>query len=379
MLFQSLNQTEINNKMRPTIAYIDSSALTNNFNLIKNAVGDKVKVISVVKANAYGHGAVQVSGILEKAGTDFFAVAISEEGVQLRVAGIKKPILLLGGIFPEQINEIINNDLIPVVYDMENLNTLSKAAVKMKKKIRFHLKVDTGMGRLGLKVGDALKLLEKIGDFKGLKMEGILSHFATSDGPDFEYVKYQFKKFNEVTKKTKDNYILKHMANSAAIFLNKDFHFNAVRPGISLYGINPFDGKKYLPLKPVMTLKTKILSIKHLNKGESVSYGRTYRAPRKIKAAVIPIGYGDGYHRLLSNKGEVIVKGNKLPLIGIVCMDLLMVDVTMLKDAEVGDEVVLIGKSGDKEITATELAKKAGTIPYEIFTSVNSRVPREFL
>ena len=365
--------------MRPTIAYIDTFALRDNFNLIKNIVGSKVKIISVVKANAYGHGIIPVSKVLEKAGTDFLAVAIAEEGVKLREAGIKKPILLLGGIPPEQINEIVKYNLIPVVYDTRNLQELSKAAFKLKRKIKFHLKVDTGMGRLGVKVKDALKLIDGIVNFKGLEMTGVLSHFATSDSPDFDYAEYQFNNFKAVINKVKGNSLLKHMANSAAIFLNKNFHFDAVRPGISLYGINPFDGKRNLSLKPVMTLKTKILSIKQLKKGESVSYGRTYKTTRNTKMAVIPIGYGDGYHRLLSNKGEVIIKGNKLPIIGIICMDLLMVDITDVKGANSSDEVILIGKSGNNEISAATLAKSAGTIPYEIFTSINSRVPREYI
>lgn len=375
--------SEIDSFGRPTRAEIDLDALGCNYREIRKKAGDK-KMLAVVKASAYGHGAVEVSKELERLGADFFGVAILQEGVELRNAGIKKPILLLNGMFRGEAGVILKHDLIPVVYSLETIEELSVEAGSAEKAVPVHVKIDTGMKRLGVLPGDIEYFFKRVKELKNIKIEGVLSHFATADNKDRGFMDEQFHLFSEAVKKIRSlgfspDYI--HIENSAAMIWDEfQDYLNLVRPGITLYGSYPsiwFRDK--IDLKPVMTLKSEIIQVKRVAKGESVSYARKFTAERDSAIGVIPIGYADGYPRHLSNIGEVLVKGRAAKVAGIVCMDLIMIDITDIPDAGVGDEVVLWGRQGDMEMSADELARRIGTISYELFCRVSGRVPRVYI
>ncbi len=367
---------------RPTRAEIDLDALGHNYANIKKMAQDQ-KILAVVKANAYGHGAVEVSKKLECLGADMFGVAILQEGIELRNADISKPILLLNGIFPGEADDVLKYDLTPVVYGENIVQELSEAAKKAGKTVPVHVKIDTGMKRLGIFISEIEGFFERLKLIENIKVEGILSHFATADSKDRGFMDEQSRIFSEAVDKVKSmgfspDYI--HIANSAAIIsdLLPDC-LNMVRPGIMMYGSYPsiwFRDK--IDLKPVMTLKSGIIQIKKVKKGESVSYARKFMADRDTVIGVVPAGYADGYPRHLSNVGEVIVRGNKARIAGLVCMDLIMIDVTDIPGVTEGDEVILWGGQRDMEIPADELARKAGTISYELFCRVSGRVPRVY-
>lgn len=363
-------------KGRDTVAIINLKNIVHNLNIIKKSAG-RSEVLCVVKANAYGHGIVEVSKKLEESGIKWFGVAISEEGILLRENHINGKILVLNGVFKGESEEIIRYSLTPAVFDEWQVIELERACKKLNRNIGVHLKVDTGMGRLGVMPKNFQNLLNRILKSQYLKLEGVFSHFAHSDLKDVEFIKYQLSTFTELTKGLR---ILKHIANSAGTFLLPESHLDMVRVGLSLYGVSPSPAlRKKLDLKPAMTLKTRVHSLKELPKGHGVSYGHTYIMKRKGKVAVIPIGYGDGFMRANSNRGYVLIRGKKCHIIGVVCMDLTVVDVSHLKDVSVGDEVVIIGKQGEEEITAYDLARNAGTIPYEVLCAVSPRVRREYL
>ncbi len=362
------------------MAEIDLDAIGFNYKKIKEKAGDK-KVLAVVKANAYGHGAVEVSRELEKLGADMLGVAILQEGTELRKAGIKRPILLLSGIFPGEAESAIRYDLTPVVYSINAVLELSNEADRAGKSIPVHVKIDTGMRRLGVLPGDVGEFFERLKGLGNIRVEGVLSHFSTADSKDRGFMDEQVQIFSEAVNKIRSlgfspDHI--HIANSAAI-VRDDLpdYLNMVRPGITMYGSYPsiwFRDK--IELKPVMTLKSGIIQIKRISKGESVSYARKFIAERDSVIGVIPVGYADGYPRHLSNVGEVIVRGRTAKVAGLVCMDLIMIDITDVPDVGVGDEVVLWGRQGDMEMSADELARRAGTISYELFCRVSGRVPR---
>lgn len=368
---------------RPTRAEIDLDAIGYNYRNIKKKAGNR-KILAVVKANAYGHGAVNVSMELEKLGTDMLGVAILQEGIELRDAGIKKPILLLNGIFSGEAESILRYDLTPVVYSMDTVLELSNEAAKAGKTAPVHVKIDTGMRRLGVLPGDVKEFFGKLKGLKNLRVEGVLSHFSTADSKERGFMDEQVRIFSDAVNKIRSlgfspDYI--HIANSAAI-IRDDLpdYLNMVRPGITMYGSYPslwFRDK--IDLEPVMTLKSAIIQIKRVAKGESVSYARKFIAERDSVIGVLPIGYADGYPRHLSNIGEVIVRGKTAKVAGLVCMDLIMIDITDIPDACVGDEVVLWGRQGDMDISADELARRAGTISYELFCRVSGRVPRNYV
>lgn len=368
---------------RPTRAEIDLNALGYNYSNIKKKAQDR-KILAVVKANAYGHGAVQVSRELESLGADAFGVAILQEGIELREAGVKRPLLLLNGMFHKEADDLLRYNLTPVIYSMSTIQEISQAALKAGKIVPVHIKIDTGMKRLGILPSDIDDFFHGLKRFKNIKVEGVLSHLSTADSRDRSFMDEQIRIFMGTIDKIKSmgfspDYI--HIANSAAIIYdNLPECLNMVRPGITLYGSYPsiwFRDK--IDLKPVMTLKSSIIQIKKVKKGESVSYARKYIAEHDGIIGVVPVGYADGYPRHLSNVGEVIVRGKKAKVAGLVCMDLLMIDVTDIPGVAEGNEVVLWGREGEIEMPADELARKAGTISYELFCRVSGRVPRVYI
>lgn len=360
-----------------SILEIDLTALKKNLAVIKEKLALCTTVVAIVKADAYGHGAVPVAQKLETLGVNWFGVTSLSEAIQLREAGIKAHILLLGGFKPEETREVIAYELTPFVGDFDCLRQLSMWAKSHDKKLKLHLKVDTGMGRLGFLPQEAKKALEFILSCPFLEVEAIGSHFSTAD-EDLGYALEQlerFKTFLSDLPKGLRNRPKRHMANSAAIFTLPQSHFEMVRPGISLYGLHPsldFKRRVSLPLEPVMSWKTHVAELKELPLNWGVSYGRTFVTKRRTRVAVLPVGYADGYLRSLSNKAHVLIKGKKAPVIGRITMDWTMVDVTDLNDVKKGDEVLLFGKG----LGAEELAAQAGTIPYEITCLAGKRAKR---
>jgi alanine racemase len=372
---------------RPTIAEIDLAALRHNYFQLKKIIPGKCGILAVVKADAYGHGFMDISRELDKMGITAFGVAFLAEGIQLRKAGIDRPILLLGGIYPGQERKCIGFNLSTVVFNMEQAKALNHAAEKLYRKAQIHLKVDTGMGRLGIFHEDAQAFFREMKGLRNLELEGIISHFAAADELDDEgrrYTDLQSKAFADVVETAgregfSPRYI--HLANSAAAF-SLDLPFcNLVRPGIAFYGSVPsadFQGK--MDLAPVMRVKSRIAMLKWVGPGNSISYARKFVTERNTLVASVPVGYADGYMRSLTNRGEALVRGKRASVAGTVCMDWIMLDVTDVPDVAVGDEVLLLGcDSGGNCLRAEELAEKAGTIPYEIFCGISKRVPRVYL
>jgi len=374
---------------RGALAEINLGAISRNLRAVKRVAGNR-PVIAVVKADAYGHGAVEVSKRLADCGAAYLAVAFTGEAVALREAGISSPILVL---FDKcDVDAFFDYDLIPVIHDLASARRFSKEAVRRGRSLDVHLKIDTGMGRLGFRIEDLRKQMAAIAKLSRLNIRGLMSHFSDSDVADQSYAGAQLKSFLTIRDEVlaaSPGPVLCHMANSAATLFLKEAHLDAVRPGLILYGHSPLqhsasgirsseDGKKTKPrlpgveLMPAMTVKTVILSLRRVRSGVPVSYGRTFITRRDSLIAVLPVGYADGYHRALSNNMDVLVKGKRAPVVGRVCMDLIMVDVTEVKGLREKDEVVLLGKQGTAEITASEMAGRAGTIPYEILTSIGS-------
>ncbi len=365
------------------VAEIDIDALNFNIkNIIKKA--KYAQIIGTVKADAYGHGAVEVTKELIKNGVDMFSVAMLDEGINLRNNGIDKSIIILGITPPEYAEEAIKYNLTQTVADYETAVNISKIAEKLKKTAVIHIKIDTGMGRIGFKPNeDSIDIIEKIYNLSNIKIEGIFTHFCVSDEKDktFTYIqKERFIKVIDELDKRGINIPIKHTSASAGIVDFDDLLFNAVRPGIILYGCYPSNEviKQNLAIKPVMSVKSRIIFIKTIDEGDSISYGRTYIADSKRTIATIPAGYADGYSRLLSNKGRMLINGKSAPIRGRVCMDQCMVDITGI-DAKKWDEAVLIGRQGNEEITADEIAKIIGTINYEVLCMVSKRVPRIYI
>lgn len=363
---------------RGAIAEIDLDCISHNLSLIKRITG--LPVIAVVKADAYGHGAVDISRRLQVEGVTYLAVAYLEEGVKLREAGIGVPILAL--FEREEISGLIDYNLIPVIHDLEMAERLSKEAKRRNVMLDVHVKIDTGMGRLGLKVDKAIDEIERIIKLGNLKVRGIMSHFSEADMADRDYAMMQIQEFIRIRNALNDklNGILCHIANSAAVFSMKDSYLDAVRPGLAIYGYSPFpdlrDDKMVTELRPSMTVRTRILTIRKVSKGTPISYGRTFITTRDSLIALLPIGYGDGFMRSFSNNADVLIRGRRAPVIGRICMDLTMVDVTGIDGVSVGDDVVLMGQQGEEEISAWELAKRAGTIPYEVIISLGGKSKR---
>jgi len=343
-------------------------------------VGD-TDVMAVVKANAYGHGDVEVSWALRKEGVKHFGVAMVEEGIRLRENGVKEEIYILSGINRGDEEAVVDYNFIPLISDIDTARRISKFASKRKKIQNIHIKVDTGMGRLGFLPWEMDTFFYQCNKLGNVRISGIASHLADLAEMDMEFTKRQIQLFNNTVAlgvRRGITFTRIHIANSAGVFLLPQAHFNLVRPGIALYGYPPFNGCRE-DLRPVMTLKTKILYLKRVPPGYSISYGRTFFTRRESLIATIPAGYADGLNRLLSNKGEVLVKGKRAPIVGRVCMDLTMIDVTDVKGVRPGDEVTIIGTQGKETITALEIARKIDTISYEVLCSISSRIHRRYI
>lgn len=362
---------------------IDLKAITENVKTLKSLLQPNVLFMVVVKADGYGHGAVPVSRAALAGGADRLGVALLEEGINLKQAGITAPIHVLSELSLKEVPLIIDYDLIPTVYTESFATRLNEEAVRRNKKVKLHLKIDTGMNRVGVPVGNALDLIEKAFALPSFKIEGIFTHFALADNPTSDFTRVQFERFQKVLNALSVkglNISLRHAANSAATILYPESRLDMVRCGISVYGLHPSGATKdKIALTPALALKAKIPFIKTIASGEGVSYGHTFKAKRPTRLATLPLGYADGYTRLLSNRSHVLIRGKRAPVIGNICMDQLMVDVSQIPEAQVGDEVVLIGDQKDKRITADELAGILGTINYEITCMLNKRLPRIYL
>jgi alanine racemase len=368
---------------RPTLAEIDLAALRHNYLQLRQSIPKTTGILAVVKADAYGHGFMDISRELEILNITAFGVAFLAEGIQLRKSGI----LLLGGIYPGQEKKCIGFNLSTVVFNLEQARALDNAASRLFRKANIHLKVDTGMGRLGIHHQHAADFLKELKKLRNIELEGIISHFASADELDEDGCRFTEKQHEifagvvEIAHKAGFSPRFIHLANSAAtVSLNLPC-CNLVRPGIALYGAIPsVDFKGKLDLQPVMRLKSRIAMLKWVDPGMSLSYSRTFVSGRKTLVASVPVGYADGYCRALSNRGDALVRGQRAPVAGTVCMDWIMLDVTDIPDVAVADEVILLGCSESGEcIRAEELAERSGTIPYEVFCGISKRVPRAYL
>jgi len=370
--------------MRPTRAEIDLTAIAANVGLACRLAGSKTGVMAVVKADAYGHGAVPVARAAIDAGATWIGVAIPEEAVPLRAAGITCRILVLGPIPPEHADLVATNDLDQCICDLPQAESLDRAARAQGRTLALHLKIDTGMGRVGVRPREVRRVAEKICALGSVRLAGLMTHFAEAEAEEPRFAGEQLSRFAEVTRDLTAAGIvvpLRHAANSAGLLFVPEARLDLVRPGIMLYGCHP-RGLQRGPeplLRPALRLRTAISQIKDVARGDSVSYGRTFVASRDVRVATLPVGYADGCGRLLSNRGQVLVRGHRVPIIGRVCMDMTMVDVSGLPNIRVGDEAVLIGRQGEAEITADEVAEAQGTISYEILCRIGPRVPRVYL
>jgi alanine racemase len=370
--------------LRPAWAEINLDNLEHNMKAIKDVCRSK-EIISVIKADAYGHGAIETAPIVLENGATRLAVAVITEALELRNGGITAPILILGFTPLNYAKEIAENDIEVTVYNYEYAEALSMEAKKYNKVIKIHIAVDTGMGRIGfLPNEDSVNHVYKISKLSNIIIEGLFSHFSSSDELEKKYTDKQMENFLWFDYKLKEknvNINIRHIGNSAAVIDLPNMHLDAVRPGIIIYGYYPSDEvkKQNINLKPVMALKASVTHVKTLPIGESISYGRTFITERESRIATIPIGYADGYTRLLSGKGKVIINGKFAPVVGRICMDQCMIDVTGIEGVKQGDEVVLMGESGELSITADDLAEAIGSINYEVICMISKRVPRVFI
>jgi len=366
----------------PTSVTIDLSALSHNLAAVRRCLNPGCEIMAVVKANAYGHGAIEVTRSLLRHGISRLAVVSLDEGLALRQAGITTQILVLGPLFPEQLPDLLAHQLTPVLSDLDLLPALSQAAASLNTAYPIHIKVETGMGRLGLRARDVESLIQTLPPHGPLQLEGMMTHLADTDGASEEATEKQLAAFCQIVNQVEQRgwrIPLIHTTNSAGLIRFPHSHFSLVRPGIMLYGYHTLPESVPAPtLQPVLSLRTTIAQIRTVEVGGTVSYNRTFVATRRSRIAVLPIGYADGYSRRLSNRGMVLVQGQRAPVVGLVCMDMVMVDVTEVPRAHVGDEVILIGRQGQNAIWADELAKWTDTIPYEILCGIGPRVPRVY-
>lgn len=364
---------------------INLDAIAHNIKQIRKITDSNAQIMAIVKADAYGHGAVEVSKVALYNGASALGVAISDEGIQLRQNNIHVPILILGYTPETKIEEAIKYNLLLTVFTYQTAELISKSSIKLCKTAKIHIKIDTGMGRIGfLPTHESKEIIKKISKLDNIEIDGIFTHFATSDEEDktFTYTQAEiFKNFLNELEQDGLHIKIKHCSNSGAIMDLPQFSFNMVRAGIILYGMYPskYVNKQILNLKPAMELKTQISYIKEVVKDTPISYGRTYYTHCISKIATVPIGYADGYSRLLSNKGRVLVKGEYAPIIGKICMDQLIIDVTHIKDINIGDDIILVGTQGNKAVTTEEIAELIGTINYEIVCMISKRIPRVYI
>jgi len=358
--------------------YLDR--LVHNYRIIQKRVG-KARIMAAIKADAYGHGAIEVARTLETEGIYMFGVASVEEGIELRQAGIMSKILILSPILYSQIDTIMEHNLIPTISELGFFEVLERRLRALGKPMLVHIEIDTGMTRTGVPSDRAPQSIRRINTSPNIKIEGIFSHFPLADA-NGSFSKQQIKEFSGLIKNLKRMKVcpsLIHLANSSGIFRHTDSHFNLVRPGIALYGLTSSPKIRYADdFLPVMALKSRVVNLRDVAANTPVSYGHTFRTERRSTIATVSVGYGDGYPRILSNSGEILVRGRRVPIVGTICMDLLMVDVTGIRGVKVGDIVTLIGKDGRAIITAEECAQKAHTIVYEITSGIGPRVARVF-
>ena len=370
--------------MRPVWAEIDLDILANNMRNIKKLAGDK-EVMAVVKADAYGHGALDVAPCLLENGASRLAVAMLTEAVELRNNNITAPIMILGYTPLYLGEELINYDIEQTIYDLDYAKELSALAISLNKKAKVHIALDTGMGRIGfLPTEESFNAIGEICSLDGLDVIGIFTHFSSSDEKDKDYTQYQFNQIYDFIDKLESegiNIPLKHASNSAAIIDLPNTYLDAVRAGIILYGYYPSNEvqKENLSIKPALTLKARIAHVKELESGMYISYNRTFKTSRKSKIATIPIGYADGYIRTLKHEAKVIVNGQLAPIVGNICMDQFMIDVTDIDDVKSGDEVILLGESNGIKFNADDLAKCMNSINYEVLCLLKKRVPRAYI
>ena len=366
--------------VRSTFVEVNLSQLSRNLDAIREKVSP-AKIMIVVKANAYGHGLTEVAKYLDPQ-VDYIGVAVLEEGILLREIGVQTPILVLGGIWGDQIPAYIENDLTLTAPSVERLEQIDQAAEALSKKARVHLKVDTGMERIGVHYYNADKLLEAALACEHVEVEGIFSHFANSDAADLSHAQLQLERFNEVLHFYEKHSLpmpIVHMANSGAILQLPDSYFDMVRPGILFYGVYPSpEAQRTVDVKPALAWKSRVVYFKVTQPGHPVSYGSTWQSDHNVRIVTVPVGYGDGYFRGMSNRAQVVIHGKKYPQVGRICMDQVMVNIEG-DSAFNGDEVILIGESENGvRVTVEELAEWADTIPYEILTNINTRVPRVY-
>jgi len=373
-------------------AEIDLGAIAHNVRELRRIADPKARLLVAVKANAYGHGAEQVAGAALANGATDLGVARIDEGLALRRSGIAAPILIFGFTPSDRTAELVAQDLVPAVYCLENARAMAAAARAQGRILPVHIKVDTGMGRLGIPCGaedgsgidEAAETVESISRIDSLIVQGIFTHFATADQADKRYARRQFDLFSRLLDRLGTRGVkvgLRHAANSGAIMEMPETHLDMVRAGISLYGLYPSDevDRGRIDLKPALSLKARIVHLKPVAAGTCISYGCTYQAPKPTTIATVPIGYADGYSRGLSNRGTMLVRGQRVPIVGRVCMDLTMIDVGGVPDVSVDDEVVLIGRQNGAGLSADEVAAALGTINYEVVAALTDRVPRVYI
>ena len=373
-------------KIRPAWVEVDLDKIANNMREIRRLTNKKAEITAVIKANAYGHGSCVLAPILAKSGANRFAVAELDGVIELRRHHVTEPILVLGTVLPNQAQEAVLYGADITVYNYDVAKAFSDEAVRQHRIIRLHIKIDSGMGRIGYQPNvESIEEIVRISKLPNVVMEGIFTHFATADCIDKTYTKIQYNRFkyvcDELAKKGVEIHT-HHCANSAAIIDLPQYHWDMVRAGIILYGLAPSDEVDIskTALKPAMSLKCRIMYIKKIKAGDSISYGRKFIADRECTIATLPIGYADGYTRMLSNKNtQVLINGKRANIVGNICMDQCMVDITNIPDVKVGDEVVLFGTQGNEEILADELADKLGTINYEIVCMMARRLPRVYV
>ena len=370
--------------MRPTRAEIDLSAIAENVTFACRLASPQAQVMAVVKADAYGHGAVHVAKTAIDAGATWLGVATPEEAVPLRAAGIVSPILVLGPIAPEQAELVAAQDLDQCVSDPDQAESLDRAGRIRKHVVRLHLKVDTGMGRVGVRPREVRHTVDKIYALSCVRLVGLMTHFAEAEAEEPAFAREQLIRFSEASQDIAAaglGRLIRHAANSAGLLFLPEARLDLVRPGIMLYGYHPRGrlGGTDPPLRPGLRFRTAISQIRDVVRGESVSYGRTFVASQDIRVATLPVGYADGFDRLLSNRGSVLVRGKRAPIVGRICMDMTMIDVSRIPDVRAGDEAVMIGRQGSDEISANEVAEMLGTISYEVLCRIGPRVPRVYL
>ncbi|MBF0476550.1 MAG: alanine racemase [Deltaproteobacteria bacterium] len=369
------------------LVQIDLAALRHNLITLKALAGPGVKMLAVVKSDAYGHGLVPASQVFAEAGADFLGVFDLEEAVSIRAAGLDLPVVLMGGVAADYAEEVIRLRLSPVIWDVATARCLAAAAVKSGRSCRVHIKVDTGMGRLGVTIEEAVDFIQSISTLEGLSVEAVMSHLAEADGPEVDYTRVQEGRFQSVTDQLAATSCqpgtMWHLANSAGLLYHPTARLDLVRPGIALYGsppTRPRDCSHQSPtLKPAMTFKSRVIQIKEIPAGAAIGYGCTFRAQGRMRLAVAPVGYRDGFFRALSNKGVALIRGRRVPLIGSVCMNLTMFDITQVPEVLPGDEIVFLGQQGRGRIMAEEIAAAAGTISYEVYCALGRLNPREYL